>query len=56
MQTEQAFTKVHRMLVPIQRDWSVAGQVLARVGEKYGYAQGNRSGSGNSNHAAACSF
>ena len=28
MQTEQAFTKVHRILVPLQRDWSVAGQVL----------------------------
>ena len=42
MQTEKAFTKLHRMLVPIQRDWSVAGQVLARVGEKYGYEQVGR--------------
>jgi len=42
MHTEQTFTKVHRMLVPLQRDWSVAGQVLARVGEKYGYAQVGR--------------
>lgn len=40
--TEHAFTKLHRMLVPIQRDWSVAGQVLARVGEKYGYEQVGR--------------
>jgi predicted nucleic acid-binding protein len=42
VQTEKAFTKLHRMLVPIQRDWSVAGQVLARVGEKYGYEQVGR--------------
>lgn len=37
--TEREFSKLNRLLVPVQRDWSLAGQVLAQVGAKYGYEQ-----------------
>ena len=37
--TEREFLKLNRVLVPVQRDWSLAGQVLAQVGAKYGYEQ-----------------
>ena len=40
--TEQEFLKLNRLLVPLQRDWSLAGQVLAQVGAKYGYEQVDR--------------
>lgn len=31
------FTKINRLLVPNQTDWSIAGQVLNKIGEKYGF-------------------
>jgi predicted nucleic acid-binding protein len=40
--TEREFLKLNRLLVPGQRDWSLAGQVLAQVGAKYGYEQVGR--------------
>jgi predicted nucleic acid-binding protein len=39
---EKEFLKVNRMLIPIQNDWRLAGEVLAKVGEKYGYEQVGR--------------
>jgi predicted nucleic acid-binding protein len=40
--TEREYLKLNRVLVPVQRDWSLAGQVLAQVGAKYGYEQVGR--------------
>jgi len=34
---EREFLKIGRLLVPDRRDWTSAGQVLARVGQKYGF-------------------
>jgi predicted nucleic acid-binding protein len=34
---EQEFEKINRLLVPNQTDWAIAGQVLNRIGEKYGF-------------------
>jgi predicted nucleic acid-binding protein len=34
---EQNFEKTNRLLVPNQTDWSIAGQVLNKIGEKYGF-------------------
>lgn len=34
---EKDFTKINRLLVPNQTDWSIAGQILNKVGEKYGF-------------------
>lgn len=34
---ESDFTKVNRLLVPNQTDWSIAGQILNKIGEKYGF-------------------
>ncbi len=42
LETEREFLKLNRLLVPVQRDWSLAGQVLAQVGAKYGYDQVGR--------------
>ena len=42
LETEREFLKLNRLLVPMQRDWSLAGQVLAQVGVKYGYEQVGR--------------
>jgi predicted nucleic acid-binding protein len=39
---ERAFRSLNRLLVPTQEDWSLAGQVIARVGGKYGYEQVGR--------------
>jgi predicted nucleic acid-binding protein len=39
LEMEKVFTKLQRILVPMQSDWTLTGQVLARVGEKYGYEQ-----------------
>lgn len=36
---ENEFTKVNRVLVPLQSDWTACGQVLALIGEKYGYEE-----------------
>jgi predicted nucleic acid-binding protein len=34
---ERNFERAGRLLVPLQSDWTVSGQVLALIGEKYGY-------------------
>jgi predicted nucleic acid-binding protein len=34
---EYDFTKINRLLVPNQNDWSIAGQILNKIGEKYGF-------------------
>ena len=34
---EVEFTKVNRLLVPNQSDWSIAGQILNKIGKKYGF-------------------
>jgi predicted nucleic acid-binding protein len=36
---ERDFSGVDRILVPNLRDWIIAGEVLARLGVKYGYEQ-----------------
>lgn len=36
---ERDFEKVGRLLVPILSDWTKTGDVLAHIGEKYGYEQ-----------------
>jgi predicted nucleic acid-binding protein len=37
VQLESDFERAGRLLVPLQSDWTVSGQVLALIGEKYGY-------------------
>jgi predicted nucleic acid-binding protein len=39
---ERSFAALNRLLVPTQHDWSLAGQVLAQLGAKYGYEQVGR--------------
>jgi predicted nucleic acid-binding protein len=39
LETEKEFIKVNRMLVPIESDWRLAGEVLSHVAAKYGYAE-----------------
>jgi predicted nucleic acid-binding protein len=34
---EHDFDKIGRLLVPILSDWTLAGNVLGKIGEKYGY-------------------
>ena len=34
---EVEFTKINRLLVPNQADWSIAGQILNKIGKKYGF-------------------
>ncbi len=34
---ENDFTKIKRLLIPNQADWSITGQVLNKIGEKYGF-------------------
>lgn len=34
---EKEFTKIKRLLVPNQTDWSITGQVLNKLGKKYGF-------------------
>jgi predicted nucleic acid-binding protein len=36
---ERDFDKAKRLLVPNLTDWSIAGKMLARLGQKYGYEQ-----------------
>ena len=38
-QTERDFAKAGRLLVPARREWTLAGQVLCRLGVKYGFDQ-----------------
>jgi predicted nucleic acid-binding protein len=39
---ERDFERAGRLLVPIQSDWTAAGQVLSLIGEKYGYEEVGR--------------
>jgi predicted nucleic acid-binding protein len=39
---EREFERAGRLLVPVQSDWTVSGQVLALIGEKYGYEKVGR--------------
>lgn len=34
---EREFLKIGRLLVPSRRDWTSAGQVLSKLGQKYGF-------------------
>jgi predicted nucleic acid-binding protein len=34
---EREFENINRLFVPNQTDWSIAGQVLNKIGEKYGF-------------------
>src|SRR5215204_1526298 len=34
---EGEFTKINRLITPNQTDWSIAGKVLSKIGEKYGF-------------------
>ncbi len=34
---EKDFEKINRLLVPNQADWTVCGQVLSAIGQKYGF-------------------
>jgi predicted nucleic acid-binding protein len=34
---EKEFAKINRLLVPNQTDWAIAGQILNKIGEKYGF-------------------
>ena len=43
LEFEREFSTLQRVLVPIERDWSIAGQVLAQLGAKYAYEQVRRS-------------
>jgi predicted nucleic acid-binding protein len=36
---EHDFDKIGRLLVPILSDWTLTGNVLGKIGEKYGYEQ-----------------
>ena len=42
LRMERSFAALNRLLAPIQQDWSLAGQVLAQLGAKYGYEQVGR--------------
>ena len=39
---ERDFERAGRLLVPLQSDWTASGQVLALIGEKYGYEEVGR--------------
>lgn len=39
---ERDFERAGRLLVPAQSDWTASGQVLALIGEKYGYEEVGR--------------
>ena len=34
---ENNFAKINRLLTPTQTDWAIAGQILNKIGEKYGF-------------------
>ena len=34
---EREFDKIGRLLLPARGDWTTAGQVLSRIGQKYGF-------------------
>ncbi len=34
---ESDFEKINRLLVPNQSDWSISGQILSKIGQKYGF-------------------
>jgi predicted nucleic acid-binding protein len=34
---EKEFTQINRLLVPNKTDWSISGQILNKIGNKYGF-------------------
>ncbi len=34
---ENGFEKINRLLVPTKTDWTIGGQILSHVGQKYGF-------------------
>ena len=36
---ESDFTSINRLLVPNQTDWVIGGQILNKIGKKYGFAK-----------------
>ena len=42
LKLEKNFEKADRLLVPIQSDWTIGGQVLAQIGQKYGFEEVRR--------------
>ncbi len=34
---EKEFTQINRLLVPNKTDWSIAGQILNKIGKKHGF-------------------
>lgn len=40
---ERDFEKINRLLVPIQTDWTMCGQVLSSIGQKYGFDEVKKS-------------
>lgn len=39
LEMERQFLRLKRIVVPDQRDWRLAGQVLAEIGKRYGYEE-----------------
>ena len=42
LEFEKEFVRINRVLVPLQSDWRLSGEVLSLVGQKYGYEQVRR--------------
>jgi predicted nucleic acid-binding protein len=42
LEMEREFSRLDRLLVPVENDWRLAGEVLAEIGRKYGYEQVGR--------------
>jgi predicted nucleic acid-binding protein len=42
LRMEREFSKIDRLVVPLQSDWRLAGEILAEIGRKYGYEQVGR--------------
>ena len=42
IETADEFTKMNRVLLPVESDWRLAGDVLAQIGVRYGYEQVGR--------------
>lgn len=39
LEMEKEFLQINRLLVPLQSDWRLSGEVLALIGRRYGYEQ-----------------
>jgi predicted nucleic acid-binding protein len=40
---ERDFEKINRLVVPLQTDWAICGQILSKIGQKYGFEEVGRS-------------